>query len=135
MCFLTHPHLIQIQSSTYSVSSNLPLFSVGVLLVLCVASPRKSLSQGTFFGGCVFVYAFFLVITMLGAEGKFLIECLRAKTTRTKTPIQAIFFRVPMTCVSPYLSPHISAESLRMKTTKWPYFTKTLRRFIFRSRK
>ena len=31
-------------------------------------------------------------------------------------------FRVPMTSVSPYLNPHISAESWRLKTTKRSYF-------------
>ena len=43
--------------------------------------------------------------------GKFSIECLRAQTTRTKTPVLAIIFRVPMTSVSPYLNPQISDES------------------------
>jgi hypothetical protein len=41
---------------------------------------------------------------MLGEQGKFLIEFLRAQTKRTKTPVQSIIFRVPMTT-------HISAES------------------------
>jgi hypothetical protein len=30
------------------------------------------------------------------------------ETTRTKTPVLAIIFRVPMPSVSPYLNPHIS---------------------------
>jgi hypothetical protein len=81
-------------------SSNLPLFSVGVLFVLCVASPRKKISQGPSFGSCDFEYA---------------------------------LFRVPMESFSPYLNPHISAESWRMKTTKRPYFIVALRRFICRS--
>jgi|AntAceMinimDraft_5_1070358.scaffolds.fasta_scaffold106720_1 hypothetical protein len=42
---------------------------------------------------------------MLGEHGKLLIERLRARTTRTKTPVLAIIFRVPMTSVSPYLNP------------------------------
>jgi len=46
---------------------------------------------------------------MLGAEEKFLIERLRAQTTRTKTPVLAIILEYQ--CVSPYLNPHISAES------------------------
>ena len=33
--------MIPIQSSKYSILSNLPLLSVGILFVLCVASPRK----------------------------------------------------------------------------------------------
>jgi hypothetical protein len=64
-----------------------------------------------------------------------LIECLRAQITSTKTPVLTIIFRVPMQCVSPYLKPHISAKSWRMKTTKRPYFMVTSRRFIFRSQK
>jgi hypothetical protein len=48
---------------------------------------------------------------MLDAEGKFLIESFKAKVTRTKTPVLAIIFRAPMKSVSPYLNPHISAES------------------------
>jgi hypothetical protein len=36
-----------------------------------------------------------------------------------------------MASVSPYLNPHISAESWRMKTTEQPYFIENLRRFIF----
>jgi hypothetical protein len=36
---------------------------------------------------------------------------LRAKTSRTKTPVLALIFRVPMPSVIPYLDPHISAES------------------------
>jgi hypothetical protein len=35
---LIHAHLIRIKSSKYSILSNLPLLSVGVLFVLCVAS-------------------------------------------------------------------------------------------------
>jgi hypothetical protein len=41
----------------YSILSKLPVFSVGVLFVLCVASPRKKLPLGPSFGGCGFVYA------------------------------------------------------------------------------
>jgi hypothetical protein len=48
---------------------------------------------------------------MLGCEGKFSIDFLRAQTTRTKTPVLAIIFRVPMTGVSSYLNPYVSAES------------------------
>jgi len=70
---------------------------------------------------------------MLGAEGGFLIECLRAQTLRTKTPVLAVIFRVLMTSVSPYQNPHISAELWRMKTTKQPYFILTSREFTFRS--
>ena len=70
---------------------------------------------------------------MLDADGVFLIDCLRAKITRTKTTVPAITFRVPMTSVSPYLNPHTSTESWRMETTKLPYFIVTLRRLIFRS--
>jgi hypothetical protein len=72
---------------------------------------------------------------MLSCGGKFSIGCLRAQTTRTKTPVLAIIFRVPMTSVSPYLNPHISAESSLMKTTKQLYFILTLIKFIFRSQK
>jgi hypothetical protein len=49
-------------------------------------------------------------------------EFFRALTTSTETPLLAIIFRVPMPSVSPYLNPHISAESRRMKTTNRPYF-------------
>jgi hypothetical protein len=45
---------------------------------------------------------------MLGEKGKLLVECLRAQTTRRKTPVLGIYFRVPMTSVSPFLNPHIS---------------------------
>jgi hypothetical protein len=47
---------------------------------------------------------------MLGVVDKLLIEFLRAQTTRMKTQVLAIFFEVPMTSVTPYLNPHISAE-------------------------
>jgi hypothetical protein len=47
-------------------------------------------------------------------------EYLRSKTTRAKTPVLAIILRVPMKNVSPYLNPYISAELLRIKTTKLP---------------
>ena len=60
MRFFTHAHLIPIQSSRSSILSNLLLFLVGVLFVLCVASPRKNLSQGPSFGGCGFIYASFM---------------------------------------------------------------------------
>jgi hypothetical protein len=43
---------------------------------------------------------------MHGGEVKFLIERLRAQTTRTKTPVLAIIFRVPLSSVSPYLNHH-----------------------------
>ena len=72
---------------------------------------------------------------MLSDEGKFSIECLRAQTTRMKIPVLALFFLVPITGVGQYLNPHISAESLRMKTSKLPYFILTSRRLIFRSQK
>jgi hypothetical protein len=72
-----------------------------------LASPRKNLSQGPSFGGCGFIHALF----MIHSEGKFLIECLREKNTRTKIKVLAISFREPMTSLSPYLNPHISAES------------------------
>jgi hypothetical protein len=42
----------------YSILPNLPLLSVGVPFVLCVASPRKNLTQGPSFGGFGFIYAF-----------------------------------------------------------------------------
>ena len=42
-------------------------------------------------------------------EQKYLIGCLRAQTTRTKTPVLAITFGVPMTSVSPYLN-HVRYE-------------------------
>jgi hypothetical protein len=54
---------------------------------------------------------------MLGEKEKLLVECLKAQTTRIKTPVLAITFKVLMASVSPHLNPHISAESLRMKTT------------------
>jgi len=44
-CSFTHWHLIPIKSSRFLTVSNLPLLSVGVLFVLCVASPRKNISQ------------------------------------------------------------------------------------------
>jgi hypothetical protein len=69
---------------------------------------------------------------MRGVVEKQLIECLRAKTTRTKTPVLAIIVGVPMVSVSPYLNPHISAVLWRMKTTKQPCFKLTSRRFVFR---
>ena len=72
---------------------------------------------------------------MLGVDGKFLMVRLRAQTTRIKTSVLAIIFRLQMANVSPYLNPHISAESCRMKTTRRPYFTETLRRSIFRFKK
>jgi hypothetical protein len=62
--------------------------------------------------------------------GKILNRVVRAQTTRTKTPVLAIFLLVPLTSVSPYLNPHISAESLRMKTTKPPCFIVPIRRSI-----
>jgi hypothetical protein len=62
-----------------------------------------------------------------------LIECLRAQTTSTKTPVLEKNCRGPIQFVSPYLNPHISAGSWRMKTTKRPLFIVTSRRFIFRS--
>jgi len=42
---------------------------------------------------------------MLGVDGKFFIDCLREKTTRTKTLVPAITFKVPMTSVSPEPKP------------------------------
>jgi hypothetical protein len=50
---------IRLKQLGYFILSNLPMFSVGVLLVLCVAFPRKNLSQSASFGGCGFVYALF----------------------------------------------------------------------------
>jgi len=47
---------------------------------------------------------------VLGVDGKFLIQCLKAQTTRTKTPVPAIIFRVPMASVSTYLNPYVSAQ-------------------------
>jgi hypothetical protein len=78
---------------------------------------------------------FIQVKIMLGVCGSQLIERLRAQTTRTKTPVLATIFRVQMTSESPYLNPHISAESLRMNTTKRPHFIKTSRRIILPSQK
>ena len=59
---------------------------------------------------------------MLCDQGKYLIECLRAQTTCTKTPVLAINFRVPMESLSPYLNSHISAESLRYEDDKATVF-------------
>jgi hypothetical protein len=42
---------------------------------------------------------------VLVVDGKLLIEWLKAKTTRKKTPVPALIFRVPMASVSPYLNP------------------------------
>jgi len=58
---------------------------------------------------------------MLGEQGKLPIDFLRARTTRTKTSVMAIIVGEPMKSVNPYLNPHISAESWRMKTTKRPF--------------
>jgi hypothetical protein len=55
---------------------------------------------------------------VLGGEGKFLIERFRTQSTRTKTPVLAIIFGVPMTSLSPYLNPHTSAESWRIKSSQ-----------------
>ena len=55
---------------------------------------------------------------MFGQQGKLLIEHFRAQTTRTKTPVLTISFRVPIIRVSPYLLPHILAKSWPMKMTK-----------------
>jgi hypothetical protein len=41
------------------ILSNLPIFPVGILLVLCFASTRKNLSLGQSFGGCGFDDALF----------------------------------------------------------------------------
>jgi hypothetical protein len=49
--------------------------------------------------------------------------------------VLAISFREPMTSLSPYLNPHISAESWRMKTTERSYFIVTSRRSISRWKK
>ena len=81
-----------IKSSRYSNLSILPIFSVGVLFVLCVASPRKNLSQGPSIGGFGFNLCFIKVKIMLSEQGKLLIGCLGAKATRTKTPVPAIIF-------------------------------------------
>ena len=59
----------------------------------------------------------------------------KSKNYTHETPVLAIILRVPVTSVSPYINPHISAESWRMKTTRRPYFIFTSQRFIFRSRK
>jgi hypothetical protein len=45
--------------NSYSILSNPPLFSDGVLFVLRVASPRINLSLGPLFGGCGFVCRLF----------------------------------------------------------------------------
>jgi len=71
---------------------------------------------------------------MLAVLPSQLIERLRSQITRTKTPVPAIFFRVPMPSASPDINPHISAELWRMQTTKRPYFLLTLLRFIYRTR-
>jgi hypothetical protein len=68
---------------------------------------------------------------MLGAVGKFLIGCLRAQITRTKTPVLAINFKVPMVsgkCESIHKPLYLSGIVI-------PIFIVTFRRFIFRSQK
>jgi hypothetical protein len=72
---------------------------------------------------------------MLGICGSQLIEPSRALTTRTKTPVLAIIFRMPTPSANLYLNPHISAESGHMKTIKRPYSIITSRRCIFRPQK
>jgi hypothetical protein len=67
---------------------------------------------------------------ILGAHEEPLKERLRAQTTRTKTPVVAIYLRVPMKSVTPYQKKYISAESWRMKTNKRPYFIVTLNIFF-----
>jgi len=83
---------------------NLSLFSVGVLFLLCVASPRKNLSLGPSFGGCGFSYVI-LSLIVLGAYEKTLKERLRAQTIRTKISVVAIILIISMISVSPYLNP------------------------------
>jgi hypothetical protein len=106
--------LIPIQSSRYSILSNLPLFSVGVLFVLCVASPRENVSQGRFL---VAVALFMLCLgqILLGAEGKFLMECLRAQNdTHENTGAGNIFLSTNDKCEPtpkpPYLSGVVTYE-------------------------
>jgi hypothetical protein len=74
---------------------------------------------------------------MPGIAEKLLVECLRAKTTRTKTPVLALNFRVPMTSLCPYLNPisqrnrdvwrlpngHISTPTVMM-TSWWCHLKK-----------
>ena len=127
-------HLIPIQSSRYSILWNLPLFSVGVLFVLCVASPRKNLSEGPSF---VAVASF---MHNLGQNHAYWTRKIYNRVFESKNYTHENIgaghnFRVPMTSVSPYLNPHISAESWRMKTPKPPYLIVALYRFIFRSQK
>jgi len=55
MWLFIHAQLIPIKSSKYSILSNLPLFSVGVLFVFCVASLGEILYLDHFSGSCGFV--------------------------------------------------------------------------------
>jgi hypothetical protein len=48
---------------------------------------------------------------MLEIFASMLKERLMAQLARMKTPVLAIILRVPMPSLSPYLNPHISAES------------------------
>ena len=48
---------------------------------------------------------------MLEVFEELLIERLRAQLHAKKTPVLAIIVRVPFLIVSPFLNPHISAES------------------------
>jgi hypothetical protein len=136
MRVFTHAHLIPIQSSRYSILSNLPQLSVDVLFVLYVASPRKNFSQGP---SCVLAVALLMLYSGQNDAwwARKILNRLFQSTnySQKKTPVLAIAFRLPMTSVILYLNLHIKAESWRMKTTKPPYFIVTLCRFIFRSQK
>jgi hypothetical protein len=134
---LTYAHLISIQSSRYSIFQFYQIYHYSRLAfcLFCALPPLR-----IFFTWIIFLVTAALFMLYLGQNyayvvKKLLTDVMRAQTTRTRTPVLAITFRVPMKSVGAYLNPHISAESRRMKTTRLPYFIVSLRRFIFRSQK
>jgi len=111
-----------------------PLFSLAFCL-FCALPPLVKISLRAHLLVAVALFILYLGQNRAWRRGKILNKVFRAQTTHTKTQVLAITFRVPMSSVSPYLNPHISAESWLMKTTKPSYFIVALRRSIFRSQK
>jgi hypothetical protein len=99
--------------------------------LFCALPPLVKISLRTHLLAAVALFMLCLGKNRAWWERKILNRALESTNYTHKNTGTGHSFRVPI----PYLNPHISAESRRMKTTRRPYFKVTLRRFIFRSHK
>ena len=119
-----------ILSSSYSISTIYTLFSPPRGAICSLPRSVNFFTQTTN-SGAVFLFLYSLGEYHAWFRWNHLIEALKANIYQPEKAGASHIFLVPRPSVFLYRNLHNSAESCRMKTTKWSYFIESPRRLIY----